>query len=48
MHNISVIPTLISKVITKLDLPKASRPRSITVAVLKNYEPNPPYTERVT
>ena len=48
MHNISVIPTLISKVITKLDLPKPSHPHSITVAVLKNYEPNPPYMERVT
>ena len=39
LHKISVTPKLVKRVITKLDLPKASGPDSIQVVVLKNCEP---------
>ena len=41
LHNISVTPKLVNRVITNLDLPKASGPVSISipVVVLKNCEP---------
>ena len=39
LHKISVTPKLAKRVITKLDLPKASGPDSIQVVVLKNCEP---------
>ena len=38
LHNISVTPKLVKKVITDLDLSKASGPDCITVVVLKNCE----------
>ena len=38
-HNISVTPKMVKKVITNLDLSKASGPDYIPVVVLKNYEP---------
>ena len=38
LHNISVTPNLVKKVITNLDSPKASHPDCIPVVVLKNYE----------
>ena len=39
LHNISVTPKLVKKVITNLDSSKASGPDYIPVAVLKNCEP---------
>ena len=38
LHNISVNPEMVKKVITKLDLSKESRPDYIPVMVLKNCE----------
>ena len=38
LHNISVIPKMIKKVITKLDLSKASGPDHIPLVVLENCE----------
>ena len=38
LHNISVNPKMVKKVITNLDLPKGSGPDCILVAVLKNCE----------
>ena len=37
LHNISVTPKMVKKVITKLDLLKASGPDCIAVVVLKNF-----------
>ena len=39
LRNISVTPKLVKKVITNLDLPKASCPGYIPMVVLNNYEP---------
>ena len=39
LHNISVTPKMVKKVIKNLDLSKASGPDSIPVVVLKNCEP---------
>ena len=39
LHNISVTPKMVIKVITDLDLSKASGPDCIPVVVLKNCEP---------
>ena len=39
LHNISVTPKMVKKVITNLDLSKACGPDCITVVVLKNCEP---------
>ena len=39
LHNISVTPTMVNKVIMNLDLSKASGPDYISVVVLKNCEP---------
>ena len=39
LHNISVTPKMVKKVITNLDLPKASGPHCIPVVVLRNCEP---------
>ena len=36
LHNISVTPTMVTKVIMSLDLSKEPRPRCILVVVLKN------------
>ena len=38
LHNISVTPTMVKKVIRNLDLSKASDPDCIPVVVLKNCE----------
>ena len=43
LHNISVTPKTVKKVITNLDLSKTSSPDSIPVVVLKNYEPELSY-----
>ena len=43
LHNISVIPKMVKKVITNLDSSKASGPPSIPVLVLKNFEPELSY-----
>ena len=43
LHNISVSPTMVKKVIMNLDLSKASGPDCIPVVVLKNCEPEIPY-----
>ena len=43
LHNISVTPKIVKKVITNLDLSKASGPDCIPVAVLKNFEPELSY-----
>ena len=40
LHNISVTPKMVKKVIMNLDLPKASGPDCIPVVVLKNCEPD--------
>ena len=40
LHNISVSPKIVKKVIMNLDLPRASGPNCIPVVVLKNCEPN--------
>ena len=39
LHNISVTPKMVKKVITNLELSKAFSPDCITVVVLKNCEP---------
>ena len=39
LHNISVTPKLVKKVIMNLDSSKASGPHYVQVVVLKNYEP---------
>ena len=39
LHNMSLTPKIVEKVITNLDLPKASGPDCIPVMVLKNCEP---------
>ena len=39
LHNIYVTPTMVKKVITNLDLSKASDPDCIPVVALKNCEP---------
>ena len=43
LHDISVIPSMVKKVITNLDLSKASGPDCIPVVVLKNCEPELSY-----
>ena len=43
LHNISVIPKMVKKVITNLDLSEASGPDCIPVVVLKNCEPELSY-----
>ena len=43
LHNISVIPKMVKKVIMNLDLSKASGPDCIPVVVLKNCEPELSY-----
>ena len=43
LHNFSVTPKMVKKVITNLDLSKASGPHSIPVVVLKNCEPEISY-----
>ena len=43
LHNISVTPKMVKKVIMNLDLPKASGTDCIPVAVLKNCEPELSY-----
>ena len=43
MHNISVTPKMVKKVITNLDLSKTSGPRHVPVVVLKNCEPELSY-----
>ena len=42
-HNISITPKMVTKVIMKLDLSKASGPNCIPVVVLKNCEPELSY-----
>ena len=39
LHNFSVTPRMVRKVVMNLDLSKASRPHCIPVVVLKNREP---------
>ena len=43
LHNISLNPTMVKKVIMNLDLSKRSGPYSILVVFLKNYEPELSY-----
>ena len=43
LHNVSVTPKMVKKVITNLDLSKASGPDGIPVVVLKNCEPELSY-----
>ena len=43
LHNISVTPKMVGKVVMNLDLSTASGPDYIPVVVLKNYEPEPSY-----
>ena len=43
LHNISVTPKMVRKVVMNLDLSKASGPDCIPVVVLKNYEPKLSY-----
>ena len=43
LHNISVTPKMVRKVIMNLDLSKASGPDCIPAVVLKNCEPEPSY-----
>ena len=43
LHSISVTPMMVKKVITNLDLSKASGPDCIPVVVLKNCEPELSY-----
>ena len=43
LHNISVTPKMVRKVVMNLDLPKASGPNCIPVVVLKNSEPDLSY-----
>ena len=44
LHNISVTPKMVRKVVMNLDLSKASGPNCIPVVVLKNCEPELSYT----
>ena len=44
LHNISITPKMVKKVITNLDSSKASGPDCIPVVVLKNCEPELSYT----
>ena len=44
LHNISITPKIVRKVVMNLDLSKASGPDCIPVVVLKNCEPEPSYT----
>ena len=43
LHNISVTPKMVNKVIMNLDLSKASGPDCISVVVLRNCEPELSY-----
>ena len=43
LHNISVTPKIVKKVMMNLDLSKASRPNCILVVALKNFEPELSY-----
>ena len=43
MHNISVTPKMVKKIIMNIELPKAPGPDSIPMVVLKNYEPDLSY-----
>ena len=43
LHNISVTPKMVRKVVMNLDLSKASSPDCIPVVVLKNFEPELSY-----
>ena len=43
LHNISVFPTMVRKVMTNLDLTKAFGPDCIPLVVLNNYEPELSY-----
>ena len=43
LHNISVTPKMVRKVVMNLDLSKASGPDCIPVVVLKNFEPELSY-----
>ena len=43
LHNISITPTMVKKIIINLDLSKASGPDCIPVVVLKNCEPELSY-----
>ena len=43
LHNVSVTPTMVKKVIMNLDLSKASDPDCVPVVVLKNCEPEISY-----
>ena len=43
LHNISETPKMVKKIITSLDLSKASGPDCILVVVLKNCEPERSY-----
>ena len=43
LHNISVTPKMVRKVVMNLDLSKASGPNCIAVVVLKNCEPELSY-----
>ena len=43
LHNISVTPKMVRKVVMNLDLSKASGPDCISVVVLKNCEPELSY-----
>ena len=43
LHNISITPKMVKKVIMNLDLSKASGPECILVVVLRNCEPELPY-----
>ena len=43
LHNVSVTPKMVKKVIMNLDLSKASGPDCIPVVVLKNWQPELPF-----
>ena len=43
LHNISISPKMVKKVITNLDSSKASGPDCIPVVVVRNYEPKLSY-----
>ena len=43
LHNISVTPKMVEKVMTSLDLSEMPGPDCIPVVLLKNYEPELPY-----
>ena len=46
LHNISVTPKMVKKVIMNLDLPKAFGPDGIPVVVLKSCEPELSFIKR--